>query len=133
MRRLLVLLILAVSCGDESNDSNDPDITLPSRDGGANAQDSAQPVDAGSDAPRVPDFVFVERDLNHVLATGQSLSVGARGDPPLTTSQPYDNVTFVTGVMNVQYWYGFRSLGVTIGSRAIGCNGAAPCEPPRKY
>ena len=100
MRRLLVLLILAVSCGDESNDSNDPDITLPSRDGGANAQDSAQPVDAGSDAPRVPDFVFVERDLNHVLATGQSLSVGARGDPPLTTSQPYDNVTFVTGVMS---------------------------------
>lgn len=35
--------------------------------------------------------------LNHIIAYGQSLSVGAQGRPPLSTSQPYSNVTFQGG------------------------------------
>src|SRR5689334_23156594 len=100
MRRLLVLLVLAASCGDDAGSSPDPEINLPTRDGGPSATDASTSTDAGTDADSGPSFVFVERDLNHVLSTGQSLSVGARGDPPLTTTQPYDNVTFVTGVMS---------------------------------
>jgi hypothetical protein len=42
---------------------------------------------------------FVYRDLNHVLSTGQSLSVGATGSPPLSTKQPYANVMFAQGVI----------------------------------
>ena len=73
--------------------------------------DVAQPSDASTDAPLdVADaqgdadsgapFVFVHRDINHVLGTGQSLSVGSQGTPFLTTTQPYDNITFVTGVLS---------------------------------
>jgi hypothetical protein len=41
---------------------------------------------------------FVAYDVNHVLWGGQSLSVGAHGDPPLSTSQPYSNVMMNTGL-----------------------------------
>ncbi len=34
----------------------------------------------------------------HVISYGQSLSVGAEGQPPLSTSQPYSNKTFSGGV-----------------------------------
>ncbi|AKU97734.1 Endo-1,4-beta-xylanase Z precursor [Labilithrix luteola] len=37
--------------------------------------------------------------IHHVLATGQSLSVGANGYPALTTAQPYDNIMFAPGVI----------------------------------
>ncbi len=54
--------------------------------------------DADADAPLLsPTFVF--RDINQVLATGQSLSVGALGTPTLSLTQPYDNTMFVTGVI----------------------------------
>jgi hypothetical protein len=36
--------------------------------------------------------------INHLLCTGQSLSIGSKGEPPLSTRQPYDNVMFNTGV-----------------------------------
>jgi carbohydrate esterase-like sialic acid-specific acetylesterase len=42
---------------------------------------------------------FVHYDVNHVLATGQSLATGVSGAPPLTRTQPYDNKMFVTGVL----------------------------------
>jgi hypothetical protein len=35
--------------------------------------------------------------INHVLATGQSLSVGAVGYPAVSRDQPYDNLMFSTG------------------------------------
>lgn len=38
-------------------------------------------------------------DVNHVLSTGQSLSVGAAGVPALTKVQPYANLMFAPGVM----------------------------------
>lgn len=42
---------------------------------------------------------FVARDVNHVLATGQSLSVGVCGAPALTTAQPFHNLMLEPGVM----------------------------------
>jgi hypothetical protein len=53
-------------------------------------------LDAGADAR--PTFVFKYADVNHVLGTGQSLSVGAVGTPVLSTTQPYLNVMFAGGV-----------------------------------
>jgi hypothetical protein len=38
-------------------------------------------------------------DVNHVLSTGQSNSVGNGGGPVLSTTQPYNNIMFDTGVM----------------------------------
>lgn len=42
---------------------------------------------------------FVPRDVNHVLVTGQSLAVGVSGAPVLSTTQPFGNLMFNTGVM----------------------------------
>src|SRR6185369_2848537 len=42
---------------------------------------------------------FVYRDINHVLSTGQSLSVGSGGVPVLSTTQPYANSMFAGGVI----------------------------------
>ena len=53
-------------------------------------------VDATPDAP--PPFEPAWFALNHVLSTGQSLSVGSQGTPILSTTQPFENVMFVTGV-----------------------------------
>src|SRR5262249_4928504 len=37
-------------------------------------------------------------DINHVLSTGQSLSVGAASGPPISTTQPYANTMFSRGL-----------------------------------
>jgi hypothetical protein len=42
---------------------------------------------------------FVARDVNHVLSTGQSLSVGICGTSSLTKTQPYRNLMLEPGVM----------------------------------
>jgi hypothetical protein len=56
--------------------------------------------DGGTDTrgSRVPSN-FVRRDVNHVLATGQSLAVGVSGAPVLSKTQPFGNLMFTTGVM----------------------------------
>lgn len=46
-------------------------------------------------------YVPVYRDINHVLGTGQSLSVGSQGTPVLTDAQPFDNLMFEAGVVTV--------------------------------
>lgn len=61
---------------------------------------AADVVDGATEADATMPYVFVHRDINHVLGTGQSLSVGSQGMPYLTTTQPYDNITFVTGVLS---------------------------------
>jgi hypothetical protein len=66
-------------------------ISAPPEAGGGSARD---PDDEGRFAPD-----FVHRDINHVLGTGQSLSVGAVGYPPLSRTQPYKNLMFTTGVI----------------------------------
>jgi hypothetical protein len=43
--------------------------------------------------------VFQPFDINHVLGTGQSLSVGAVGSPALSTMQPFANLMFSKGVI----------------------------------
>ncbi len=39
--------------------------------------------------------------LNGIMGTGQSLSIGQNGTPVLSTTQPYDNVMFVGGVKSI--------------------------------
>ncbi len=57
-------------------------------------------TDAPAEAASLLSPTFVHRDINHVLGTGQSLSVGALGTPVLSTMQAYDNTMFVTGVIS---------------------------------
>lgn len=42
-------------------------------------------------------------DVNHVLSTGQSLAVGFKGVPALTTKQPFHNLSFASGVIGDAY------------------------------
>lgn len=77
--------------GDRSATSSD---AMPSS--AADAAVIADAADADDGAPRLaPDYVHF--DVNHVLGTGQSLSVGAYGAPALTLTQPYNNLMFVGG------------------------------------
>lgn len=39
-------------------------------------------------------------DVNHILGTGQSLSVGAVGSPPLSLTQPFANVKLAGGIFD---------------------------------
>ncbi len=59
-------------------------------------------LDSSADAPHDGPLLsptFVYRDINQVLGTGQSLSIGALGTPALSVAQPFDNRMFVTGVL----------------------------------
>lgn len=49
--------------------------------------------------PPNPPYEFKNYDYNHILSTGQSNSVGNGSSPPLSNSQPYNNVMFNSGVM----------------------------------
>lgn len=95
-------LAAVLACGgdDGISDPPDEDASLPEASNGidAGAADTAAPGDAAVDADASP-FVFEHYDLNHVLSTGQSLSVGSQGTPVLSTTQPFDNRMFVTGVL----------------------------------
>ncbi|SHF05841.1 hypothetical protein SAMN02745157_1537 [Kaistia soli DSM 19436] len=42
-------------------------------------------------------IVIPRTDRTGIISYGQSLSVGAQGQPPLSTSQPYSNLTFIDG------------------------------------
>lgn len=56
------------------------------------APTTAPTTDAGPDAS-------APRTIHHVLSTGQSLAVGALGSPPLSVTQPYDNLMFAGGAI----------------------------------
>jgi len=62
--------------------------------------DVVVPTDASTDsgADAAVRYVPSYKALNHALCTGQSLSVGSKGTPVLSTTQPYDNKMFNTGV-----------------------------------
>lgn len=81
------------SSADASTDASSADASADAS-GSADASLDADAADASLLAPG-----FVYRDINHVLGTGQSLSVGSQGTPTLSTMQPYDNLRFVTGVI----------------------------------
>ena len=54
-------------------------------------------MDAGDAGP--PPVPYQHFDVNHVLSTGQSNAVANDGKPVLSTTQPYGNLMFDTGVM----------------------------------
>ncbi len=70
-----------------------------SGDGGVVSESASDALDDALDASLLsPGFVY--RDINQVLGTGQSLSVGVEGVPTLSTMQPYANTMFIGGVMS---------------------------------
>lgn len=97
---LLMLAFGLVACAGDAASS--ADLSLP-RDSTLLFVDAAptdgvldifaadQPVDTR------PPFPFLE--LNHLLCTGQSLSVGSQGKPTLSKTQPFANQMFSTGVL----------------------------------
>lgn len=95
---------MALACGESSSPSVD-EPKAPANDAfDADVDEiSSPPTDANDGAAPEDDHrlspSFIHYDINHVLGTGQSLSVGARGTPPLTDAQPYDNLAFVAGVI----------------------------------
>lgn len=62
------------------------------------AQAQAQAV-----VPSTPPFVFTPFDVNHVLGTGQSLSVGATSTATSLT-QPYSNLMLTSGVQATNFF-----------------------------
>lgn len=112
----LVGILLCAACGDGSSSPPDDagsfsDATLvvdggPNQDAQALGDGSPDgSLDAGLDgavdagpADAGPVFTFKYADVNHVLGTGQSLSVGSVGTPVLSTTQPYKNVMFNGGI-----------------------------------
>lgn len=104
----LVCVFLAVTdggCGDDEPAANvdGPGVDgSPSGEDGQSQQtgDSMPGNEAGGDSGPTHGLspTFVHRDINHVLSTGQSLSVGSSGVPPLSTTQPYANTMFSRGL-----------------------------------
>jgi hypothetical protein len=107
---LLASICAAGACGSSDSAAPEPhagdtdsgtgmpiaDSTAPQPD----AADTTPPQDAATfDASLLaPGFVY--RDVNHVLGTGQSLSVGTLGTPVQSLAQPYANITFVAGALS---------------------------------
>ncbi len=99
---LLPFLALAVlRCGDDEG-AVTPEADAGTIEGSVNPDASVDPSDATSETKSEGGTglspAFVHYDVNHVLGTGQSLSVGAVGGPVLSTTQPYANLMFSTGV-----------------------------------
>ncbi len=57
------------------------------------------PTATGTAGDAAPDAPANTGALHHVVGTGQSLASGYGGTPPLSTSQPYGNRMFGTGVL----------------------------------
>ncbi|MCA9589913.1 MAG: hypothetical protein KC657_31630 [Myxococcales bacterium] len=76
---------------DASTDAGDD----ASADAGDDASDDAG--DAGVDAG--PPITYKHYDINHVLSTGASDAVANGASPPITTMQPFGNLSFDVGVM----------------------------------
>jgi hypothetical protein len=95
--RALLLLVLVAGCHDAApaedlaaaRDGGSESLTFPDRSA------DARPPDAPRDTRAGPVYFAV----NHLLCTGQSLSVGSGGSPALSTTQPFANKMFNTGVL----------------------------------
>jgi len=86
----------SAACGD--GDVGSLASSDPRRNDGGNIADAMLGDDTSTSGREPGPFEPV--DLNHVLSTGQSLSVGVAGSPPLSTVQPFSNVMFGSGVMS---------------------------------
>lgn len=101
-RLFSLLLFAAAACSSTRDDAETPNV--PDGDGSvtpAVVDDAGGPreeVDAAPPpGPLSPSYV--DFDINHVLLTGQSNSVGNSATPVLSTTQPFSNLMFDTGVM----------------------------------
>lgn len=74
------------------DDASLPGTTAAGEDGGLPSPDA----DADAAPAAVP---YQHFDINHVLSTGQSNAVAIQGTPVLSTTQPYGNLMFDSGVM----------------------------------
>ncbi len=101
-----LVIFVAVSCGDEDESpSASSSTSSSSSSGGVEAGNDSQTASSSGTLPDGPTDTgtglsptYVHRDINHVLGTGQSLSVGAVGNPVLSSVQPYANQMFSTGI-----------------------------------
>jgi hypothetical protein len=87
----------AASVDAGSIDSAIGDGNLGALDSGADAG-----IDSGVDSGPPPGPLsasYIDYDINHVLVTGQSNSVSNSGVPVLSTTQPFGNLMFNSGVM----------------------------------
>lgn len=99
---------------DVSDAPSDADGVDASADASVDANaDAGDGSDGNADAGPLA-ATYVDRDINHVLVTGQSNSVSNSGTPVLSTTQPFTNLMFDTGVMPMR-----GSLGNANG----GCHG----------
>lgn len=90
MKRAFVLVLLG-ACASRTVPSPAPRAPEPM----VSAADVvAEPAPKETDAVHRSDY-----DINHVLATGQSLAIGVGGRPYLTREQPFSNLMFASGVM----------------------------------
>lgn len=86
-------------------------------DAGRDAEiDAASDAGVDADADAAPPFV--DYDVNHVLLAGQSNSVGNSGTPVLSTTQPYANLRFDTGVLSMKG----RPSDANLGCDGEGCS-----------
>lgn len=105
---LLVSICGAGACGGDGEaappepNGGNVETGSPAADAAADPDggDSASPQDSAVADASLLSPTFVYRDINHVLGTGQSLSVGTLGAPVLSLAQPYANTTFVTGALS---------------------------------
>ncbi len=85
-----VLIVLAAACSSESNDES----------GGTKARGTTPPPSPpAANDPREAPARSSGSEVNHVLSTGQSNSVGFHAVPVLSTAQPFGNLSFDVGVM----------------------------------
>lgn len=96
---LLATTILAFAAACDSSSSNGggdepPPAPGPGTDDSGSEPSSPLPGETGQQ-PKP----YVYYDINHVLSTGQSNSVGNEAFPPLTMAQPYKNLMFDVGVI----------------------------------
>lgn len=94
-----MLACLGGACGDTETSAGPPgDMNEPDDRPGPDDTEPTPRADAGEDSgPAV--VPFTPFDINHVLSTGQSNSVGNDAVAALSTTQPYDNLMFDVGVI----------------------------------
>jgi len=92
---LVVTGVTACKSSSNENASNAPATDISPSQPGDGRQGQPQGASDGGTAPTIP---YKHYDINHVLGTGQSLSLGAMGTPPLSTTQPFGNLMFDTGL-----------------------------------
>lgn len=108
---LLPLALFAACGGDDASNVSSTSENAPGGPAGT-GEPGAQPgggtqtgpggtTPGGGDPGTTPPTPrpYVDFGINHVLITGQSNSVALSGRPVLTTTQPYANLMFDTGVM----------------------------------